>query len=361
LRRLHCGKLAGPAFGTLTDPAPAASSPLFRAESAVSRSTKLVLRIAFSLALLGVVLWKIPVDAFLSHLGGVQLLPMFAAYVLVPVMGYIDANRTKMMTDLQDMTLSVPAICRINFITSFYSLLLPGYLAGGVIRWHRLARHDGKPAQALAIVLFGRAVSTLVSVAIGFACWALDASARAVPVYGLALAAIFVALLFGYWLLFTGKQARGIADFLLRQRWVPHILASKLGKVLHSGGRFDQLGMRRMAATVALLTVHELIGILSFYLLAVSLDMPLSFVSVGWVRCYIMLVAMLPLTMMGIGVRDGSLIVLLKTYSISPALAVSYSTVLLGRTFVLGLLGGLCELWTVWRERARHATGDTPA
>ena len=345
VRRVACRRLTPPA----------------RADSTVSRTTKLVLRIALSLALIGVVLWKIPLDAFISHLGGVELLPMFASYLLIPIMGYIDANRTKMMTDLQDMTLSVAAICRINFITSFYSLLLPGYLAGGVIRWHRLARHDGKPAQALAIVLFGRAVSTLVSVAIGFACWALDQRARQVPVYGIALAALFVALMIGYWLLFTGKRARGIADFLLRQRWVPNLVASKLGKVLHSGGRFDQLGWRRMAATVGLLSVHEIIGILSFYLLTVALDMHLSFVTVGWVRCYIMLVAMLPLTLMGIGVRDGSLIVLLKTYSISPALAVSYSTLLLGRTFVLGLLGGLCELWTVWRERSRHTTGDTPA
>jgi uncharacterized membrane protein YbhN (UPF0104 family) len=328
----------------------------------MSRSTKLALRIVFSLALLGVGLWKIPVDAFLSHLGGVGLLPMFASYLLIPIMGYIDANRTKMMTDLLDMTLSVAAIVRINFITSFYSLFLPGYLAGGVIRWHRLARHDGKPAQALAIVLFGRVISTLVSVALGFTCWALDAQARVVPIYGLALAALFLALLFAYWLLFSsGARAKSLADFLLRQRWVPAVVANKLGKVLHSGGRFDELGMRRIAATIGLLVVHELIGITSFYLLAVALDMPLSYISVGWIRCYIMLITMLPLTMMGIGVRDGSLIVLLKTYSISPALAVSYSTLLLGRTFVLGLLGGLSELWTVWRERSRHRTGDTPA
>jgi uncharacterized membrane protein YbhN (UPF0104 family) len=309
-----------------------------------------------------VVLWKIPVDAFLSHLGGVELVPMFASYLLIPLMGYIDANRTKMMTDLQDMTLSVAAICRISFITSFYSLFLPGYLAGGVIRWHRIAKHDGKPAQALAIVLFGRVIGTLVSVAIGLACWAMDDAARAVPIYGLALAALLLVLFFAYWLLFSSSgRAKILADFLLRQRWVPAVVAGKLGKVLHSGGRFDELGARRIGATIALLAVHEVIGITTFYLLAVALHMPLSFISVGWVRCYIMLITLLPLTMMGIGVRDGSLILLLKTYSIAPALAVSYSMLLLGRTFVLGLLGGICELWTVWRERSRPTTGDTPA
>ncbi len=324
-------------------------------------SLKLALRIGFSIALLAVVLWKIPLDAFLSHLGEVDLLPMFASYLLIPLMGYIDANRTKMMTDLQEMTLSVAAICRINFITSFYSLFLPGYLAGGVIRWHRIARHDKKPAQALAIVLYGRVLSTLISVAIGFACWALDAQARRVPIYGIALAVLFVGLLVAYWILFTGQHASGMAHWLDRKTWVPKGLSGKLGKVLHSASRFDQVGARRLAATAGLLVVHELIGILSFYWLAVALHLPLSFISIGWIRCYIALITMLPLTLMGIGVRDGSLILLLKTYAISPALAVSYSTLLLGRTFILGVLGGLCELWTVWRERHRPAAGEKPA
>jgi glycosyltransferase 2 family protein len=332
----------------------------------VPNALKLALRVGISLALLAVVLWKIPLDAFLSHLGDVDLVPMFASYLLIPVMGYIDANRTKMMTDLQEMTLSVAAICRINFITSFYSLFLPGYLAGGVIRWHRIAKHDKKPAQALAIVLYGRVLSTLISVAIGFGCWALDAQARSVPAYGIALAVLFVGLVVGYWLLFTGQHASGMAHWLDRQSWVPKLFSSKFGKVLHAASRFDQLGAKRLAATAGLLCVHELIGILSFYLLAVALHLPLSFISIGWIRCYIALITMLPLTLMGIGVRDGSLILLLKTYSISAALAVGYSTLLLGRTFILGLLGGLCELWTVWRERSRPSSahsepGNKPA
>jgi hypothetical protein len=323
----------------------------------VPRSVKLALRVAFSIALLGAVLWKIPLETFLGHLRDVDLVPMFASYLLIPIMGYIDANRTKVMTDLQDMTLSVAAICRINFITSFYSLFLPGYLAGGVIRWHRIAKHDGKPAQALAIILFGRVVSTIVSVAIGLACWGLDARARGVPAYGLALAGLLVALLFAYLLLFTGKRAGSAAAWMSRQRWIPALVTTKAAKVLHSADRFDQLGAARMASTVGLLVVHEIIGIMSFYLLAVALDLGLSFAAIGWIRCYIALITLLPLTIMGIGVRDGSLIVMLKTYAISPALAVGYSTLLLGRTFVLGLLGGLCELWSIWREKPREAGG----
>jgi len=48
---------------------------------------------------------------------------------------------------------------------------------------------------------------------------------------------------------------------------------------------------------------------------------------------------------------DGSLVVMLRTYNVAPTLAVTYSTLLLTRTLVLGLLGGACELWNIMRFR----------
>src|SRR5665213_4392939 len=116
-------------------------------------------RVLISAALLYLVARKIPLQTFLHSLRQVNLPLMLASYLLIPVMGYIDANRTKMMADIQGLTLSINQIVRIGFITSFYSLFLPGYLAGGVIRWHRMARHDKKPAQALATIVFTRLLS----------------------------------------------------------------------------------------------------------------------------------------------------------------------------------------------------------
>jgi hypothetical protein len=283
---------------------------------------------------------------------------MILSYVLIPVAGYIDANRTKMMTDLQGMTLTVGAICRISFVTSFYALFLPGYLAGGVIRWHRLSRHDRKPAQALAIVVFGRLFSTIITVGLGLACWCLDERARTHLAFGVVLLALLAGLLFAYWLMFSGNRARSLAAWIARQRWVPAALGTRFCKVLNSAGRFEQLSASRLLSTAALLLLNEVIGVMSFYLLAVSVGLGLSVLSIGWIRTCVMLVTLLPLSIMGLGVRETSLIAILGIYGLSPALAVAYSLLLLSRTVLIGLFGGALELWNVFRYRTAAITGS---
>jgi hypothetical protein len=54
-------------------------------------------------------------------------------------------------------------------------------------------------------------------------------------------------------------------------------------------------------------------------------------------------------------VRDGSLVVMLGAYGVAPALALTFSVLLLTRTIVLGLLGGACELWNIMRFRFASA------
>jgi glycosyltransferase 2 family protein len=308
-------------------------------------------RLLISVGLLYLVARKIPVNTFLQSLREVNLPLMIASYFLIPIMGYIDANRTKMMADLQGITLSINQIVRIGFITSFYSLFLPGYLAGGVIRWHRMSRQDKKPAQAFATIVFTRMLSTIMTVMVGLACWLLDPVARRTPGFGMGFGVLLVVVLIAHWLLFYSGRATWFAGWLGRRSWVPKFAVEKIAKVLVSVDKFGEVTGGRLASTIALLLLSELIGILSFYLISVAMHLGLSPISIGWVRAYIALITLLPISIMGVGVRDGSMVVMLRAYAVTPALAVTYSVLLLTRTVVLGLLGGACELWNVMRFR----------
>jgi glycosyltransferase 2 family protein len=308
-------------------------------------------RVLVSAGLLYLVARKIPLDTFLQSMREVNLPLMIVSYFLIPIMGYIDANRTKMMSDLQGITLSINQIVRINFITSFYSLFLPGHLAGGVIRWHRMSSHDKKPAQALATILFTRMLSTIVTVVVGLACWLLDPVARRTLGFGLGFTVLLLGLLIAHWLLFNSGRAHWLASWLGGRSWLPKFAADKIGKVLVSVDKFGELTFGRLAGTGALLVLSELIGILSFYLISVAMHLGLSPVSIGWVRAYVTLLTLLPISIMGVGVRDGSMVVMLRAYAVAPALALTYSALLLTRTVVLALLGGACELWNVMRFR----------
>ncbi|MDP9082923.1 MAG: flippase-like domain-containing protein [Pseudomonadota bacterium] len=309
------------------------------------------LRIVISAGLLYLVVRKIPVASFAQSLRQVNLPLMLASYLLIPVMGYINANRTKIMADIQGLTLSINQIVRIGFITGFYSLFLPGYIAGGAIRWHRMSRHDSKPAQAFATIVFTRFLSTIVTVMVGMACWLMDSTARRNLGFGMGFAVLLVGLCSVHWLMFNSGRAQRLANWVVGHRRLPRSVADKLAKVLRSVDKFSAVSASRLASTVALLASSELIGILSFYLIAVAMHLELSPAGIGWVRAYVTLLALLPISIMGMGVRDGSLVVMLRTYEVAPPLAVTYSILLLSRTLVLGLLGGACELWNIMHFR----------
>jgi len=79
------------------------------------------------------------------------------------------------------------------------------------------------------------------------------------------------------------------------------------------------------------------------FLLALSIGLNLSFLDLGWIRSFIVIITMLPISFSGIGVREASLIVLLQPYSVSSSDAVALSFLLLGKIILFGTIGALLE------------------
>jgi hypothetical protein len=57
----------------------------------------------------------------------------------------------------------------------------------------------------------------------------------------------------------------------------------------------------------------------------------------------VQLAAQLPISIAGLGVREGTLVGVLPLYGVNPSAAVAFSFLLLARTIVLGIGGGLLE------------------
>jgi glycosyltransferase 2 family protein len=308
-----------------------------------------MLRLLISGALLATILWAVPVEQLGASLRGVAPLPFLGALALMPCMFYLAATQTKILTDRQGLTLGVGQIFRVTFATAFYGLLLPGAIVGGAIRWYKFSQQDKKPAQALAAIVFGRLMSTVVLVAVGFACWALDSRARQAPLHGLLLAVLLLGLVILYGLFFRRRQALAVASLVEGLPRVPQLVRGKIAKTLHAAADFEGLPILTIAAMTAVYTLYHVLGIVSFFLLAQALALDLSFVNVGWVRAYVFVLAALPISISGLGVREGALIFLLQDYGIVPAVAVAYSFLILARTLFTAAVGGAIELVEFFR------------
>jgi len=312
-----------------------------------------LLRLAISASVLGLILYKIPLAGIIDSLRQARIGLVLAGFALVVPLVWLSAVRLWLLTRAQGMPLSVNQLVAVNLACDFYGLFLPGYLAGGAIRWYKLSRLDGKPGETIAVIGFNRMVELAPALALGILFWALDPIARAHELIPVFFIAALVALV-GLYLLVVGKVA-SFDGAKVSRRLLHPIRAEALGKKLDtlfvSLGRLGKPGRRAVSNVLSVSCLTHILGIFSAYLLARSLSLELTIVNLGWVRTVLVVVLMLPISWSGFGVREGSLILLLGQYGVRPEEAVGLSFLIFVRGAAPAFIGGLVETRNLFPPR----------
>lgn len=298
-------------------------------------------RLAASAALLVAVLAIVPVEKVAGALAGAELWLVAAGFALVVPKLLTAGLRMLALSRAQGFALGLGGVIALNLATSFYALFLPGQLAAGAVRWYKLARVEGRPAAALAVVGFSRLIELEVTLAIGLAFWALDAQARAhhgLPALlaGLALAACLAAHL---------------AAPILAHRLACPIQPPARRGVLRRGAaaavvalaRFRGLSWRVHLSAIGFSALTHAFGIATTLLFVWALGSDIGVGALGWVRSLMAVLLLLPIGWAGVGVREVSLALLLAPFGMPPAEALALGALLSLRALLEGALGGLVE------------------
>jgi hypothetical protein len=303
-----------------------------------------ILKLSITSGILYYIFTIIPFSEVIKSITSAKLSYIVIALSIMAFMAYTEAYRMKILTDKQGMSLSIRQIIEINLATRFYGLFLPG-LASGAIRWYKLSRPDNKSAEALAFMAFSRLIDTIVLVMLGILFWALDITSRSNYIIGLSLLTILSGLLITHFLVFNGE----VSCFLWKRLGqinlsvIPEMMRSKISKLLISTSEYHSLSRSLLIYISGLSLTRHLLGIFAFYLFALSLGINLSIINVGWVRSFILIIAMLPVSFAGLGVREGTLIFLLKPYGVPATDAVALSFLIFARALLGVGIGGLFE------------------
>jgi uncharacterized protein (TIRG00374 family) len=126
----------------------------------------------------------------------------------------------------------------------------------------------------------------------------------------------------------------------------PTAIHSKTEELMNSIAQYRDLSHHALIYILGLSMAAHVIGMFAWYLLACSLGQNISFTSICWVRSVVIIITMLPISFSGLGVREGTLAVLLKPYGIFPADAVALSLLIFFCTHLFGGIGGLLEAKT---------------
>lgn len=302
-----------------------------------------ILRFVVSFGILYYLLKLIPMEKVLESIRSVNIFLVVIAILLTQLLTYISAMKSKILTDEHGMSLSVGKIFKINYVTQFYGLFLPEVVSSGLIRWQKLAKPDRKPAEALASMIFCRFTEIMILLCLGFLFWLLDNSKTSTGYLGILLAVSIIIGVVAYYLVFNRKIAIFILDIIGRIQFIPRIYFEKFRKLLYATSHYQGLKTATLFKVIGLNVMKDMIGISCFYLLARSVNIDVGFISIAWVRSYVLVLYLLPISVSGLGIQEGSLIFLLGSFGYPMQSAVAFSFLLHVRKIIGGAIGGLIQ------------------
>lgn len=302
------------------------------------------LRVGISLGLLGLCLGFIQFDELARAL--VRTDPwLFAAAFAVNVVGTILVRAwiAYLTTQASGLVLSFPELIRINLIARFYTLALPRGAAAAV-RWHHY-RKGGSGHAAAALLVFENIVSICTLFLSAAVILSLEGSAAGpagrllLPVCWLGVAASVLALL-----PFLNTRCDSILRRLLQPVLKrPGRIADLIGRLLEAVSSYRGIPRRRVGLIVLVSLCGYLLFVLSAWLLAQGMVLEVELAEIAWIRSVTLLVALLPITVAGLGLRETTLIALLRDYGVTPSLAFAYAMASFGIQVLLGAVGGALE------------------
>lgn len=317
-----------------------------------------MIRVGVAIGLLFLVFQFVPiadVARALAHANGWWI---GAGFALVFVERIVAASRIWTLTNRLGIPISVSKHWEISAAATFYTTFLPGDLAGGVVRWHKIAKPGAQRAQAFASLVYERLIDTIILLLFGIVFWIWDDP----PFGGLLLDLVSVSML----LVLIGISAMGLsprapAVFAWLVRWIPGqripaILEEKGGKVLASISAFRELPGADIVKILVLSVLRHALSIAFLICFANSIQVDIGFATLAWIRSLSNIITMLPIAFAGLGVREGSFAILLEPYGVAAANAVSLSLLSFSTHMLMALIGGLLELKNTFSPDPERST-----
>jgi uncharacterized membrane protein YbhN (UPF0104 family) len=285
---------------------------------ATNKTLLLIIKLAVSSLSLYVVFSKIDVREFALMLAKIGPL-----YFLLAALPYIVAQavstwRWKLLLPEQ---FRFRRLFSLYMIGSFFNSFLPGVIGGDAVKAYYLNKDAKKISLTLASVFMDRYFGYASLMIIGISAFPFAAGYFGKTVYRWLMPLIFVVFV-----------AASILFFRLK-------LGRKFGSVGEIYDYFGRLKARKDVIVKALLLsfVVQLLNFLMVIILALAMGENIPLVPLFVFLPIIITVTTIPISMSGLGVREGSFVLLLGLLGVRPAVATSLSL----SWFFANFLGGL--------------------
>ena len=107
--------------------------------------------------------------------------------------------------------------------------------------------------------------------------------------------------------------------------------------------RFDNVGTDFHMKLFALGLLRQMTAVALLMLFVIAIDIDVSVLTIAWVRSLVAVLALLPFSISGLGIREATFVITLGQFGVPSEQAFLLSLLLFARTVVYGLIGGALE------------------
>ncbi|MEQ8734086.1 MAG: lysylphosphatidylglycerol synthase transmembrane domain-containing protein [Rhodospirillaceae bacterium] len=289
-----------------------------------NKSFVFAVKVFVSGALLTVVLRRIDLSAVGEALSRLSLETIIIAAALYLLAHGLNGFKLQMVMPGRPLS----DLLRYTFVALYYGTVLPSQLLGDAIKAYRLVRPEDDGATVVAAVVVDKITGLAALVLITGLALLLDP--RGFP-------DLFPALSFA---LLAGLIVALLLPLVIPS--MPSLLDNAFGRFLKAWHASAQDWGQLVASFLTGIAFQVLAVIVVAYIgagMGISLSFPAWVSVVGLVS----LVLLLPITVAGLGLREGGLVILLGFVDVPPAEAVALSFALLGYTIFGAVVGALAD------------------
>ncbi len=240
-------------------------------------------------------------------------------------------------------------LLKLNYISIFYSMILPGQASGELIKGLKLAKQENSHQNVWIPIFIDKITNLLITFIIGFVAVLFDETFKQNVTVIFTISALTVLCSTITILLFSEKTSEFIN--LLKNTLISILKVIKIESNKIKGFSIDYFQKYKkhdflMYETLLWSLLIKLPHIFAFYFLAIGLNINLNLIQSAWLFSIVSIVSLLPISFSGLGVREGTVIVLLSQIGIDNSSSLSLSVLIFTVSLITGLIGGLIELFS---------------
>ncbi len=298
------------------------------------KKKQLILRISLSSALLAYIISRLDFGAMKEVLGNFSPLLYACGFIILLLSQVSHAFLLKSLIRTHNSGIKVPEIFRALAVGNFFGMFLPGSAGADIMVAYSLSRSSDKKENPISAAIFGRVMILFSSISLAFL-FSLRAGERLAGIRNIYVVIIAVFAVLSFITINTGCKAASakLFAFLKKSRWT-HLMY-RTYFIISEYGRKRNLLVSILPLAVATSILRVLINYTIS--LALNLEIPLQYFFIFLPM--VSIATVLPLSISGIGVREGTYVGLFSLVGVKAAEAFSISVVSFSTGILFALAG----------------------